>query len=85
MLHILPNGFVKIRYYGFFCSRSKKKCLRECMYLLGSKQIGNTTEMPCCQKLLEQIMGIDPLKCPCCGKGKMILVGSFSGAEKVPT
>jgi hypothetical protein len=74
LLHVLPNQFVKIRYYGILSHRSRKGKLLRCKKLLGvlvpeeSKQVLKETW----QDLLTRITGIDPRVCPYCGKGKMI-------------
>jgi hypothetical protein len=74
LLHVLPNQFVKIRYYGILSHRSRKGKLHRCKKLLGvlisedSKRVLKETW----QDLLARITGIDPRVCPYCGKGKMI-------------
>jgi hypothetical protein len=74
LLHVLPNQFVKIRYYGILSHRSRKGKLLRCKKLLGvwipeqSKEVLKETW----QDLLTRITGIDPRVCPYCGKGKMI-------------
>lgn len=37
MLHILPKGFFKIRYYGILSSRKKKELLERCLEILTKK------------------------------------------------
>lgn len=74
LLHILPDGFVKIRHYGIFSTRNRKTKLPQCMALFGVRQTEQNQEnqrMPW-QELLERITGVDPRICPYCGKGKMI-------------
>jgi hypothetical protein len=74
LLHVLPNHFVKIRYYGILSHRNRKGKLLRCKKLLGvlipdqSKEVLKETW----QDLLTRITGIDPRICPYCGKGKMI-------------
>ena len=74
LLHVLPNQFVKIRYYGILSHRSRKGKLLRCKRLLGvvtseeTEQVSKETW----QDLLTRITGIDPTICPHCGKGKMI-------------
>jgi len=36
LMHILPKGFVKIRYYGLLANRNKKTKLKLCRKLTGS-------------------------------------------------
>jgi hypothetical protein len=34
-IHVLPNGFVKIRHYGILSNRNRKTKLENCKKLLG--------------------------------------------------
>lgn len=75
LLHVLPDGFMKIRHYGILSNRSRKTKLRRCKELLGVSQDQDTDkpERPSWQELLFIVTGIDPTVCPHCGKGKMVL------------
>jgi hypothetical protein len=74
LLHVLPEQFVKIRYYGILSHRSRKGKLLRCKRLLGVVTSEETEQVPkeTWQDLLTRITGIDPTICPHCGKGKMI-------------
>ena len=74
LLHVLPDQFVKIRYYGILSHRSRKGKLLRCKRLLGVLMSKELEEVPkeTWQDLLTRITGIDPRVCPHCGKGKMI-------------
>jgi len=74
LLHVLPDQFVKIRYYGILSHRNRKKKLLTCRRLLGVLTGREPEEVPkeTWQDLLTRITGIDPRVCPRCGKGKMI-------------
>ncbi len=74
LLHVLPDQFVKIRYYGILSHRSRKTKLSRCKILLGVSTSKEPKEGPkeSWQDLLTRITGIDPRVCPYCGKGKMI-------------
>jgi hypothetical protein len=74
LLHILPDGFVKIRHYGILSNRNRKRKLARCKKLLGvdgSQEHEQGKES--WQELLERITGHDPRICPFCGKGTMVL------------
>ena len=75
LLHILPDGFMKIRHYGILSNRNKKDKLLLCKVLLGSpaKDSDCANEKEKWEDLLLRITGIDPRVCPYCGKGKMVL------------
>ena len=74
LLHVLPNQFVKIRYYGILSHLSRRVKLLRCKRLLGVLIPEEPKEGPkeSWQDLLTRITGIDPRVCPYCGKGKMI-------------
>jgi hypothetical protein len=74
LLHILPDGFVKIRHYGILSTRNRKTKLARCMVLFGipyTNQDRKKTRVPW-EDLLERITGVDPRTCSHCGKGKMV-------------
>jgi hypothetical protein len=74
LLHVLPDQFVKIRYYGILSNRGRKRKLLRCQKLLGVPIKEEAEESPkeTWQDLLARITGIDPRVCPFCGQGKMI-------------
>lgn len=75
LLHILPDGFMKIRHFGILSNRSRRTKLARCKRLLGVKEspLGTTDEAQSWRDLLLRVAGIDLTLCPCCGKGKMVL------------
>jgi hypothetical protein len=75
LLHILPDGFVKIRHYGILSNRSRNTKLGLCKRLLGldGRHEGREKESESWQDLLTRITGRDPRICPYCGKGRMVL------------
>jgi hypothetical protein len=73
LLHILPDGFMKIRHYGILSNRNRKYKLAVCKKLLGTPCRHENREKELWQDLLTRITGTDPRICPYCGKGKMVL------------
>ena len=75
LLHVLPDRFVKIRYYGLLAQRNRKELLKECRSLLGVlPQDIEITDIPSdWQELYLMITGEDLTRCPFCGEGRMIL------------
>lgn len=74
LLHVLPKGFMKIRYYGFLSNIKKKVCI-----LLIRQLIEPTLEQPellkeTVQQIMQRVTGTDITCCPQCQKGKMIKV-----------
>jgi len=65
-MHILPKGFVKIRYYGIVSSRYAKKTI-----LLRVKKTERPKEKESVQERLKRVTGFDIYQCPFCKKGQM--------------
>ena len=74
LLHILPDGFVKIRYFGLLSNRHKQTRLKRCRQLLRASAPTHRREdqETSWEDLMVRLTGVDPRVCPQCGKGKMI-------------
>lgn len=70
LLHILPDGFMKIRYYGILSSRNKKENIKKCKELLGCKEEWQSQRIRK-KDLLEDMIDEPEIICPCCRKGIM--------------
>jgi len=77
LLHVLPEGFMRIRHFGFLANRSKKQALAQCRTLLKLDPALPESPHQSAKDLLLQITGIDLSRCPCCQKGTMIVVGDL--------
>lgn len=71
LLHILPKGFCKIRYFGFLANRNKWAHLAQCVKSLKAKAPKKKSNSLSWQDFLFQLTGKDPRICPRC-QGKMI-------------
>jgi hypothetical protein len=71
LLHILPNGFTKIRHFGLLASRNKTIRLRLCKKLTGTPEKPKPREKASYFQLLEKLTGKDFSICPCCGIGRL--------------
>jgi hypothetical protein len=67
--HILPPGFVRIRHYGMLSCRNKSIIRR-----LQGITTDQTPEKLSWQDICRKRLGFDPDLCPCCGKGRMIII-----------
>ena len=65
LLHVLPDGFVKIRHFGFLSNRHRNECLEACRMLLGVKK-PEPASSETWQESLVRITGIDVTRCPLC-------------------
>jgi hypothetical protein len=77
LLHVLPDGFMRIRHFGFLANRSKKQILLQCRKLLDLDP--TLPEMPkrSAQDLLQELTGIDLSRCPACQKGTLVMVAEL--------
>ena len=76
LLHVLPDGFVKIRYYGLLANRNRKGNIALCRELLGESKIETKdNDIPeTWQEHLLRVSGVDVTTCPVCKKGRLITV-----------
>lgn len=71
LLHILPAGFFKIRYYGLFSSRQRKLLLRRCRQALRCTGYKSKFTGLNWYQVLRLLTGKDLSVCPVCKTGKM--------------
>jgi hypothetical protein len=75
LLHILPQGFVRIRHFGFLANRRRATTLPLCFHLLGVAQ------NPPDEQLASSAENSPPLyRCPKCG-GPMKVIERLTAAE----
>jgi hypothetical protein len=76
LLHVLPNGFQRIRYYGFLCNRYREQKLARCRELLGTPMVASATCEPSddYRDQYEAVTGISLKECPICHHGHMIFL-----------
>jgi hypothetical protein len=77
LLHVLPDGFMRIRHFGFLANRSKKHALPQCRKLLGLNPALPQIPKRSAQDLLCELTGMDLSRCPSCKLGTMIVVGEL--------
>jgi len=77
LLHVIPKGFVKIRFYGLLSNRNKKEMLIKCRELLHEASSDDKTaegNPDTGESLMVGLSENDYLVCPECQKGKMFVV-----------
>lgn len=84
MLHVLPSGFHKIRHFGLYAPGNMRKSLEAARSLFGHRDDSSGDSTPVASSrstapepwhvLLSRLTGRDPLSCPCCYAGRMIVV-----------
>jgi Putative transposase/Transposase zinc-binding domain len=76
LLHVLPNGFQRIRYYGFLGNRHRQEKLEHCRRLLGmsSPDQRSPAAKEDYRDRYEDLTGRSLRECPQCRVGRMVLV-----------
>src|SRR3989337_2187584 len=77
LLHVLADGFMRVRHFGYLANRTKKHALPQCRKLLGLNPALPKIPKRSTEELLHEITGIDLSRCPRCQKGTMIVVGEL--------
>ncbi len=79
LLHILPDRFVRIRYYGLFANRHRKRELERCRKLLGIEPPApRRQDQEDWQSLYLRVTGQDPTLCGRCGRGHLQWAGELA-------
>ena len=76
LLHVLPEGFQRIRYYGFLANRYREQKLAHCRELLDMP----APEPPALEgakdyrERCEELIGPSLRECPVCHQGRMLVI-----------
>src|SRR3984893_4562475 len=76
LLHVLPEGFQRIRYYGFLANRYRKQKLARCRELLDMP----APEPPALEgakdyrERYQELIGPSLGECPACHQGRMLVI-----------
>jgi predicted Zn-ribbon and HTH transcriptional regulator len=84
LLHVLPDGFMRVRHFGFLANRAKKQALAQCRRLLKLDPALPQGPKESAKDLLLRITGVDLNRCPSCQKGTMIVVGDLPRMSRSP-
>ena len=81
LMHVLPPGFHRIRYYGLFANRCRAANLERCRTLLGvegptpeAEAADGTEEAEPWEEQLRRLTGVEATRCPACKEGRLIYV-----------
>jgi Putative transposase/Transposase zinc-binding domain len=84
LLHVLPNGFMRIRHFGFLANRSRKLKLDRCRVLLGLVQQPSPAVRKSARQLMLEVTGFDLALCPACHLGTLVILAQLPAID-VPT
>ena len=71
LLHVLPKGFCKIRYFGLFATRNRTTLLEPCRKAMGKAKVVSMFSGMTWQQILQLVTGKDVDLCPACQSGRM--------------
>jgi hypothetical protein len=78
LLHVLPNGFHRIRYYGFLANPHRQEKLEQCRQLLGVTATRESSSDPATledyRDRYERLTSHALRECPICHRGRMIAI-----------
>jgi Putative transposase/Transposase zinc-binding domain len=85
LLHVLPAGFHRIRYYGFLAARHRREKLARCRQLLGATgpitRPADATSPTDYRDRTEALTGKSLRLCPACHQGQMIIIERLAPAR----
>jgi hypothetical protein len=88
LLHVLPPGFQRIRYYGLLGNRHREENLSRCRQLLGMDTTNTAAaETPTptdYRDRYEALTGISLHQCPACREGRMLRMDVLTPSKAVP-
>ena len=76
LLHVLPEGFQRIRYYGFLANRYREPKLARCRELLGmpAPEPAASEASKDYSERYEELTGSSLWQCPVCHQGRMLVI-----------
>jgi len=86
LLHVLPESFVRIRYFGLLSNRHRKQNLARCRELLADQPIADieTASQENWRARLMRLTGRDSTICPVCGRGHLRWVEELPAVRFAP-
>jgi hypothetical protein len=86
LLHVLPDGFQRIRHYGFLAHRYRKAKLALCRQLLGAAltAVVQPQDQPDYRDLYEKLTGRSLRDCPVCHAGHMVVIAILPASGRPP-
>jgi hypothetical protein len=85
LLHVLPDGFQRIRHYGFLAHRYRQAKLARCRQLLAVGIVPVAREdKPDYRDLYEKLTGKSLRDCPVCHCGHMVTIAALPPSDRAP-
>src|SRR6516225_7594446 len=86
LLHVLPDGFQRIRHYGFLAHGYRKAKLALCRQLLGAAltAVVPPQDQPDYRDLYEKLTGRSLRECPVCHAGHIVVIAILPASGRPP-
>jgi hypothetical protein len=86
LLHVLPDGFQRIRYYGLLGNRHRQQKLARCRQLLGMSpsETPAAGPSPDYRDRYQQLTGSSLWECPICHQGRLRVVEILAAVHRRP-
>ena len=83
LLHVLPEGFQRIRYYGFLANRYREQKLARCRQLLAMPQPEPPDDHAArdYRDQYQKLTGASLTECPACQRGRMVIIEVLQPAK----
>ena len=78
LMHTLPSGFVRIRYYGFLANRHRNERIEKCRDLLGVTLVPASTIQESQTPAENSDPAPSPKTCPACGRQSLVIIDVVS-------
>jgi hypothetical protein len=85
LIHVLPSGFQRIRYYGLLGNRYRKDKLARCRELIGMPRLEPKANAAAkdYRDTYERLTGVSLCFCPVCHLGRMALLRALQQITRV--
>jgi hypothetical protein len=86
LIHVLPEGFQRIRYYGFLANRHREQKLARCRQLLAMPQPVPPDDQAAgdYRDQYQALTGASLIECPACQRGRMVVIEVLNPAKPCP-
>lgn len=81
LLHVVPDGFVRIRHFGLLANRRRAANLARCRQLLAQPPLPPAEPPESVRALMLRVTGIDIERCPVCQQGPLLPVERLAPAS----
>src|SRR5215210_2003948 len=82
LLHVLPERFVRIRYFGLLANRHRREALARCREVLPGRSPRPKVEKMDWRELYQKLTGLDPSQCEVCGQKALRLAQELSPVRR---